>query len=99
MLKGSAGRYADILNRRGLAFFDTLRELRREIAREQGLPPYLVFSDKTLVDMCVRLPMSREEMMEVSGVGAYKYKQYGERFLACIMDYTGGMREKFYFEE
>lgn len=99
VLKGSAGRYADILNRRGLAFFDTLRELRREIAREQGLPPYLVFSDKTLVDMCVRLPMSREEMMEVSGVGAYKYKQYGERFLACIMDYTGGMREKFYFEE
>lgn len=96
-IKGSTGRYADILNRRGIAFFEVLRELRREIAREQGLPPYLIFSDKTLVDMCVRLPMSREEMLEVNGVGAYKYEKYGERFLACIMEYTGGLREKFYF--
>lgn len=96
-IKGSAGRYADTLNKRGLAFFETLRELRRTIAGEQGIPAYLVFSDKTLVDMCVRLPMSREEMLEVSGVGAYKYEKYGERFLACIMEYTGGMREKFYY--
>lgn len=96
-IKGSAGRYADTLNKRGLVFFETLRELRREIAGEQGIPAYLVFSDKTLVDMCVRLPMSREEMLNVNGVGAYKYEKYGERFLACILEYTGGLREKFYF--
>ena len=76
-----------------------MRELRREIAREKGIPPYLVFSDKTLVDMCVRLPMNREEMMDVNGMGAFKYEKYGERFLACIMEYTGGIREKFYFGE
>ena len=69
------------------------------IAREEGLPPYLVFSDKTLVDMCVRLPMNREEMMEVNGMGAFKYEKYGERFLGCILEHTGGIREKFYFGE
>lgn len=98
-IKGSASRRSDILNNRGLAFFEELRELRREIAREKGIPPYLVFSDKTLVDMCVRLPMNREEMMKVNGMGAFKYEKYGERFLACIMEYTGGIREKFYFGE
>lgn len=98
-IKGSANRRSDILNNRGLAFFEELRELRREIAREKGIPPYLVFSDKTLVDMCVRLPMNREEMMKVNGMGAFKYEKYGERFLACIMEYTGGIREKFYFGE
>ncbi|MDE5718949.1 MAG: DNA helicase RecQ [Lachnospiraceae bacterium] len=96
-IKGSAKRRSDILNTRGLAFFEELRELRREIAREKGIPPYLVFSDKTLVDMCVRLPMSREEMLEVNGMGAFKYEKYGERFLSCIMEYTGVIREKFYF--
>lgn len=95
--KGSAGRRSDILNNRGLAFFEELRELRRSIAREKGIPPYLIFSDKTLVDMCVRLPMNREEMMEVNGMGAFKYEKYGEQFLSCIMEYTGGIREKFYF--
>ena len=98
-IKGSTNRKSDILNTRGLAFFEELRELRREIAREKGIPPYLVFSDKTLVDMCVRLPMNREEMMAVNGMGAFKYEQYGERFLSCIMEYTGGIREKFYFGE
>ena len=98
-IKDSTNRRSDILNTRGLAFFEELREQRREIAREKGIPPYLVFSDKTLVDMCVRLPMNREEMMEVNGMGAFKYEKYGEKFLACIMDYTGGIREKFYFGE
>lgn len=98
-IKGSVNRKSDILNNRGLAFFEELRELRRNIAREKGIPPYLVFSDKTLVDMCVRLPMNREEMMEVNGMGAFKFEKYGERFLACIMDYTGGIREKFYYCE
>lgn len=98
-IKGTGKRRSDILNTRGLEFFDILRGLRMSIAREESLPPYLVFSDKTLVDMCVRLPMNREEMMEVNGMGAFKYEKYGERFLACIMEHTGGIREKFYFGE
>lgn len=98
-IKGTGKRRSDILNTRGLEFFEVLRELRMRIAREEGLPPYLVFSDKTLVDMCVRLPMDREEMMEVNGMGSFKYEKYGERFLECIREHTGGIREKFYFGE
>ncbi|MBS6194583.1 MAG: DNA helicase RecQ [Clostridiales bacterium] len=68
------------------ALFEHLRRLRTEIAREEKVPPYIVFSDKTLVDMCLKKPDSKEKMLNVSGVGAFKYEKYGERFLACIRD-------------
>ena len=90
-------RRSDILNSRGLEFFDRLRELRMKIAREESVPPYVVFSDRTLVDMCVKLPMNREEMLSVTGVGENKYEKYGEAFLGCIREYTDGVKEKFYF--
>jgi ATP-dependent DNA helicase RecQ len=54
------------------------------IAREEGLPPYIVFSDKTLIDMCVKTPSDRKEMLNVSGVGAAKYEKYGERFIEAV---------------
>ncbi|MBD5477472.1 MAG: DNA helicase RecQ [Lachnospiraceae bacterium] len=90
-------RKSDILNSRGLELFEQLRLLRTEIAREENVPPYIIFSDKTLVDMCVRVPLNKTDMLEVSGVGENKYERYGERFLGAIADYTGGVREKFYF--
>ncbi len=92
-------RKSDILNSRGLELFELLRSLRAEIAREESLPPYIIFSDKTLVDMCVKAPLDKMEMLKVSGVGENKYMRYGERFLKTIYDYTGGVREKFYFGE
>lgn len=92
-------RKSDILNTRGLELFDTLRELRTEIAREESIPPYLIFSDKTLTDMCVKIPFTREEMLGVSGVGENKYKKYGERFISRILDFTGKRKEKLYFGE
>ena len=61
--------------------FEQLRQLRLEIAREEHMPPYIVFSDKTLVDMCAKLPGTKEEMLAVIGVGEVKYQKYGERFL------------------
>lgn len=61
--------------------FEKLRSLRLEIARQEKVPPYLVFSDKTLVHMCILKPATKAEMLSVSGVGAYKYEKYGERFL------------------
>lgn len=64
--------------------FETLRALRAEIAREEKVPPYIVFSDKTLVHMCILKPQTRDEMLTVSGVGEFKYEKYGERFLACV---------------
>ena len=64
--------------------FEKLRALRMEIAREEKVPPYIVFSDKTLTYMSIIRPKTREEMLTVSGVGEYKFKKYGERFLACL---------------
>lgn len=64
--------------------FESLRALRREIAQEENVPPYLVFSDKTLADMCVKKPQNRKQMLEVSGVGEYKLEKYADRFLAYI---------------
>lgn len=66
--------------------FEKLRELRLQIAKEEKVPPYIVFTDKTLVDMCVKKPKNRGEMLEVSGVGEAKYQKYGERFLKCLRE-------------
>lgn len=66
--------------------FEKLRGLRTEIAREEKVPPYIVFSDKTLTHMCLVKPSNREEMMRVSGVGEFKFDKYGERFLACLRE-------------
>ncbi|MDD3796967.1 MAG: DNA helicase RecQ [Lachnospiraceae bacterium] len=90
-------RRSDILNSKGLELFDRLREVRLIYAKEQGTPPYIIFSDKTLVDMCVKLPFDREEMLTVSGVGENKFEKYGSRFLEEILRSTGGVKEKYYF--
>ncbi len=92
--KASGQRRSEILTSRGLELFDKLRGLRSELAREEGIPPYIVFGDKALVDMCVKVPLNREEMLDVSGVGENKYARYGERFLKEISGFTGGKKEK-----
>lgn len=66
--------------------FECLRTLRFEIAKEEKVPPYIVFSDKTLSHMCIVKPETRAEMLQVSGVGEFKYEKYGERFLACVRE-------------
>ena len=66
--------------------FERLKKLRAKIAGAQGVPAYVVFSDATLRGMCARLPRTRQELMEVSGVGAEKAARYGERFLAAIAE-------------
>ena len=64
--------------------FKELKALRLQIAKETSMPPYVIFPDKTLLDMCVRKPTNREEMLQVNGVGENKYEKYGEEFLASI---------------
>lgn len=66
--------------------FEKLRALRAQIAREEKVPPYIVFSDKTLAHMCVVKPKNKEEMLTVSGVGEFKFDKYGERFLKAIKE-------------
>ncbi|MDL2234373.1 DNA helicase RecQ [Ruminococcaceae bacterium OttesenSCG-928-L11] len=67
--------------------YEQLRQLRRTIAEDQGVPPYLVFSDATLTDMCRHLPRTPEEMLLVSGVGRRKMDQFGEEFLFAVREY------------
>lgn len=69
------------------ALFERLRGLRRTIAEERGVPPFLVFSDATLREIARRKPRSREEFREVYGVGEKKLADLGERFIACVREY------------
>jgi ATP-dependent DNA helicase RecQ len=68
--------------------FDTLRNLRSDIAKKEKVPPYIVFSDKTLKEICLILPESEEDMLKVSGVGKFKYDKYGEAFINAILDHS-----------
>jgi ATP-dependent DNA helicase RecQ len=63
-----------------------LKGLRREIAAERKVPAYVVFSDATLIDMCHLKPRNLEEMAAVNGVGPKKLTEFGERFLAEMLD-------------
>jgi ATP-dependent DNA helicase RecQ len=82
--RGAAASAAGDFTEQEENLFTRLRNLRLEIAREEKVPPYIVFSDKTLVSMCMLKPTDRASMLEVSGVGEFKYEKYGERFLTCI---------------
>ena len=64
--------------------FDRLRELRKEIATQNRVPPYVVFSDKTLKEMSNMMPTNRAEMLDIHGVGTVKFERYGEAFLELI---------------
>ena len=78
----------DSLTSSGFKLFDKLKELRLEIAREEKMPPYIVFNDKTLIDMCAKMPITKSDMLNVSGVGENKYGKYGERFIDVIKEYA-----------
>jgi Superfamily II DNA helicase len=67
--------------------FEKLRALRTKWARKQALPPFMIFSDKTLKDMCVKNPVTEADFLNVSGVGKVKLEQYGESFLNEIKEY------------
>ena len=75
---------AAMLSEKDLELFETLRVLRREIAEEEKVPPYMIFSDKTLALMSAAHPANLEEMLRISGVGEFKLQKYGERFLQVI---------------
>ncbi|MCI8307300.1 MAG: DNA helicase RecQ [Lachnospiraceae bacterium] len=74
----------DKLTKAGYELFDILRKLRLTIAREAGIPPYIIFSDNTLIDMSDKAPRDKTSMLSVSGVGEAKYDKYGDRFIDAI---------------
>ncbi len=67
--------------------FSELRTLRREIAERENVPPYVIFSDATLLELSTYLPHTKEELNEISGFGAFKIEKYGEIFLPLIIDF------------
>ena len=69
------------------ALFALLRQKRKEIADPAGVPPYVIFSDKTLVEMAAYYPQSRHSLLAISGVGQLKLERYGDAFLQVIQAY------------
>ena len=74
----------DALTDEEASLLATLKALRLELARERGVPAYVVFHDRTLIDMVRRRPGTREELAEINGVGAAKLERFAEPFLAAI---------------
>lgn len=74
--------------RRG-GLFEKLRKLRTSIAREESVPPFVVFSDATLEDMALLHPRTLEDMGKVRGIGSFKLQKYGPRFLSALQEDTG----------
>ena len=68
----------------GDPLFDALRELRRELASEAQVPPYVIFHDSTLREMAAARPATLAQLGRISGVGAKKLEAYGERFVEEI---------------
>ena len=67
-----------------VGLWEALRDCRRELAEEQGVPPYVIFHDSTLVEMCSVVPKTLDDFSKLSGVGERKLMKYGEAFLAAI---------------
>jgi ATP-dependent DNA helicase RecQ len=78
------------LSDEGEALFQSLRELRKSIADRQGVPAYIVFSDKTLRAMAEARPSTPEELLAISGVGPLKLERYGAAFMEAVTAEAGG---------
>lgn len=67
--------------------FEELRELRRNVAAAEKVPPFVIFSDSALKDMCLKLPRTEDEFLKVSGVGEHKLNKYGAPFIERIAEF------------
>ncbi len=74
------------------SLFQILRRKRKELADEANLPPYVIFSDKSLIDMAARLPQNKEDFSGIFGVGAKKLESYGDIFLGIIRDHRSNLK-------
>ncbi len=81
---GKRQRGGAVLNPVGDPLFDALRNLRRDLAREAGVPPYVIFHDSVLRTMAAERPSSLRELGRIGGVGARKLEAYGDRFLEVL---------------
>jgi ATP-dependent DNA helicase RecQ len=79
---GSKGHTAD------KTLFAMLKDLRKEIARKEELPPFVIFQDPSLEDMAIQYPVTQDELLQITGVGSGKARKYGKPFLELIKDYV-----------
>jgi len=70
--------------------FAKLRKLRKAIADEENIPPYVVFNDATLIEMAEQSPLTAGEMLSVNGVGTRKLERFGKPFMALIRAHVDG---------
>ena len=70
--------------------FDRLRALRLQIARDRGVPPYVIFHDTTLRELARRKPVSLDQLQSVYGIGSRKAEQLGEPFVTAIAAFVAG---------
>lgn len=80
-LSGSSGKDYDS------ELFEILREKRRELAAAENVPPYVIFSDKTLFEIASFFPQSHESLLKIHGIGAHKIEKYGEIILTLVINY------------
>lgn len=71
----------------GNELFTILKELRMDISREEKIPPYMIFGDATLKELSNRMPITKEQFLDISGVGNSKLNKYGEKFMSKIKEY------------
>lgn len=67
---------------------NTLKKLRKQLAAENNIPPYMIFSDATLKEMTLQMPVSEAAMYNVKGVGEVKFARYGQQFINAILEYA-----------
>ena len=84
--------YPAKLNEEGKELYERLRSLRAEIAMKKQVPAYFIFTNRTLYEMCRIQPATMEELLFAYGVGEKNSKEYGQKFLDAIKDYTKGGR-------
>jgi ATP-dependent DNA helicase RecQ len=75
-------------------FFNDFKALRTELAKNEEVPPYIIFSDKVLVELSDKLPQTKEEFLAINGIGEAKWEKYGEQFLALTKQFKPQQKKK-----
>jgi superfamily II DNA helicase RecQ len=85
--------YREVLNESEYALFDTLRNIRKELAEKQGIPVYAVFTNEHLAGMVKKQPKTAKELQSIAGIGEARVKQFGEAFITIFKE-AAGLNEK-----
>jgi ATP-dependent DNA helicase RecQ len=67
--------------------FAKLAALRKELATKAGLPPFVIFHDRTLIEVCIHKPLTKSGLLQINGIGDEKLKRYGDAVLNCLKGY------------